>query len=264
MLKPYYQDDAVTLYHGNNIEILPQLGRFDMVLTSPPYDNLRSYNSDFDFSSLSGLLVSGLNQGGVIAWNVADETINGSETGTSMKQALGFMALGLNLHDTMIYHKTNGGANGSKYCYLACWEYVFILSKGRPKSINLIRDRKNATPPRECMEAPGRRFKTGGVKPRRVVKREEYGVRFNLWSYPVGQNETGHPAVMPFGLAKDHIQSWTSDNDIVVDPFAGSGTTGVAARRIRSIGVKFFKNKLTNQKQQRNGLVSKERKGFVE
>jgi len=37
MMKPYYQDDAVTIYHGDCREIVPQLGRFDLLLTDPPY-----------------------------------------------------------------------------------------------------------------------------------------------------------------------------------------------------------------------------------
>src|SRR5574343_80821 len=37
MQKPYYQDSAVTIYHGDCKEIVPQLGRFDLLLTDPPY-----------------------------------------------------------------------------------------------------------------------------------------------------------------------------------------------------------------------------------
>ena len=36
-MKPYYQDDYVTIYHGDCLEIVPQMGRFDLLLTDPPY-----------------------------------------------------------------------------------------------------------------------------------------------------------------------------------------------------------------------------------
>jgi site-specific DNA-methyltransferase (adenine-specific) len=45
------------------------------------------------------------------------------------------------------------------------------------------------------------------------------------------QNKTGHPAVFPIKLAQDHILSWSNKGDLVLDPFTGSGTTGIAAYR---------------------------------
>ena len=51
MIAPYYQDTAVTLYHGDCADILPALGvKANLILTSPPYDNLRTYGGHgFDF-----------------------------------------------------------------------------------------------------------------------------------------------------------------------------------------------------------------------
>ena len=37
-MEPFYQDDAVTIYHGDCREIVPQLGKFDLLLTDPPYN----------------------------------------------------------------------------------------------------------------------------------------------------------------------------------------------------------------------------------
>jgi len=80
----------------------------DLVITSPPYDELRKYNGFvFDVSSVIEQLYRIVKKGGVVVWIVADATINGSETGTSFKQALEFMRIGFNLHDTMIFKKMN-------------------------------------------------------------------------------------------------------------------------------------------------------------
>lgn len=78
----------------------------DLVVTSPPYDGLREYNGySFDFENTAKELYRIVKDGGVVVWVVGDATINGSETGTSFRQALYFMSCGFNLHDTMIYQK---------------------------------------------------------------------------------------------------------------------------------------------------------------
>lgn len=235
-MKPYYSQDGIEIFNGDNRTVMEGLpdASIDLVVTSPPYDNLREYGGhSWDFPSVASHLTRLLNPGGVIVWIVADATIDGSETGTSMRQALHFKdSCGLNLHDTMIYKKTNGGANGSMKAYLACWEYCFILSRGIPKSINLIRDRKNITPPRCIEEAAGRRKVSGEVKGRRIINRTEFGVRWNIWEYAVGGScissddiKLDHPAMFPESLARDHILSWSNPGDTVLDPFCGSGTT---------------------------------------
>lgn len=233
---------------GDNCEVMRTMPSesIDLVVTSPPYDDLRTYGGhDWDFYGVAWNLKRLIKPGGVIVWVVADATVNGSETGTSMRQALHFKEVGLNLHDTMIYRKTNGGANGSNKCYLACWEYAFVFSKGTPKALNLIRDRKNVTPPRRQEEAQGRRTVNGETKGRRVIERHEYGLRWNVWDYAVGGGCCGdavalnHPAIFPEALARDHVLSWSNEGDIVLDPFNGSGTTTKMARELgrRYIGI---------------------------
>lgn len=209
----------------------------DLTVTSPPYDNLRTYRGfSWDAESLIAELYRVTKPGGVVVWVVGDATVKGSETGSSFRQALAFMAAGFNLHDTMIYEKNGTGACGSNYCYLQNFEYMFVFSKGRPKSINLIKDRKNNySGPQQrkghrdtrTVDHPRGREITG-----RMYAPEEYGRRFNIWKI----NQTGdtgikskHPAPFPEALARDHIISWSSPGDVVLDPFMGSGTTAVAA-----------------------------------
>lgn len=211
----------------------------DLVVTSPPYDDLRTYGGhSWNFETLAAQLVRVLKPGGVIVWVVADATVNGSETGTSMRQALHFKSLGLNLHDTMIYEKAGTGACGSNLAYWQTWEFMFVLAKGRPNAVNRLKTQNLSagvkTTPRTV--AIGNRDSDGV----RVV--EDEGVRANIWRYNVnkyGMENTGHPAPFPIALAKDHVASWSNPGDVVLDPFAGSGTTLKAAKELnrRFVGI---------------------------
>lgn len=201
----------------------------DLTVTSPPYDNLRTYNGYcFDFESVAKELYRVTKLGGVVVWVVGDATVKGSETGTSFKQALYFKELGFNIHDTMIWDK-GSFAFPSKNCYHQVFEYMFIFSKGKPKALNFIKDRKNLYIGERG--ASGRN-KNGDRNKGKSSVREEYGKRFNIWHYPIGGGHCtkdkiayNHPAIFPEQLANDHIISWSNEGDIVLDPFSGSGTT---------------------------------------
>lgn len=222
------------LITGDNVEALRQFPDdfVDLTVTSPPYDNLRTYNGfTWDFEALAKELYRVTKPGGVVVWNVNDATVNGSETLTSFRQAIYFKDVcGFNVHDTMIYEKS-GFANPSTTRYHQVFEYVFILSKGKPKSVNLIRDRAN---------------KYVGIHGGEKSFRDEFGIRFNIFRYANGKNNStsdvnafDHPAIMPEALANDHIISWSNEGDVVLDPFMGSGTTGKMAllNNRRFIGV---------------------------
>jgi site-specific DNA-methyltransferase (adenine-specific) len=175
-----------------------------------------------------------LKQGGVLVWIVADATKDGSESGTSMEQALHFRRLGLNLHDTMIYEKAGTGACGSNLAYWQTWEYAFVLSKGRPKAVNRLR-MQALKAGSKTTNTQGRRAQDGSVKTRTTDRTAEECIRSNVWRYAVGDNgddRTGHPAVFPEQLAKDHISSWSNPGDVVLDPFSGSGTTCKASKEL--------------------------------
>lgn len=196
----------------------------DMVLTSPPYDNLRDYKGyTFNFEGIAKEIFRVLKDGGVCVWVVGDATIKGSETGTSFKQALYFKEIGFNLHDTMIYQKT-GFANPSSNRYHQTFEYMFILSKGSPQKFNPIKDRKNNY---ERRGGGTRRLKSGEMQSGTGYQiLGKYGQRFNIWKIPhQNNNERLHPASFPEKLAEDHILSWSNEGDTILDPMAGSGTT---------------------------------------
>ena len=220
---------------GDNVEVMQQMpdNCIDLTVTSPPYDNLRTYNGfSFNFEEVAQELYRITKDGGVVVWVVGDATIKGSETGTSFKQALYFKDIGFNLHDTMIWDKQNCSSVGSMNRYENTFEYMFVLSKGNLKTANIIKDRANK---RAGEKQHGSiRQKDGTVrKTSQYGKREiaEFGRRRNVWNvFPAkSPKERLHPAPFPEQLAKDHIISWSNPGDFIFDPFIGSGTTAKMA-----------------------------------
>ena len=219
----------------------------DLCVTSPPYDDLRTYNDsskwDFEvFKEVAQGLYRVMKVGGVIVWVVGDAVIKGSETGSSFRQALYFMDLGFKLHDTMIYEK-NGTAfparrDGNRYSQL--FEYMFILSKdSKPKTANLICDKPNKWAGWQPWGKSGgtMRSKDGTLVERQQKPTPDFSPRNNIWKYNTGKGYTTkddfafeHPAMYPEMLAQDHIKTWSNENDLVLDPFMGAGTTAVISK----------------------------------
>lgn len=207
-------------------------GTIDLVVTSPPYDDLRSYNGySFDFENIARELYRVLKPGGVIVWVVGDGTKNGSESGTSFRQALFFMEIGFKLYDTMIYRKANYIPLTHRR-YEQSFEYMFIFSKGKPTTFNPIMipckgagkmesygsARRHQLDKNQAMRAPeGISYK--------ATKAEK--IHPNIFTYTCGGVRTGHPAVFPNKLAEDMILSWSNPGDLVLDPFIGSGTVAI-------------------------------------
>jgi site-specific DNA-methyltransferase (adenine-specific) len=201
----------------------------DLTVTSPPYDGLRTYHGySFPFEVIAKEMYRVTKDGGIVVWVVSDSTLKGNESGTSFKQALYFKEIGFNLHDTMIWIKDGGGAIGSNKCYTQNFEYMFVFSKGKIKTTNLIYDKPNASFDIDKSGVGrrlkmGRRLKNGEHKMEFRKPAKEFSKRNNYWYIPPQKGE--HPAVFPEKLANDHIISWSNEGDLVYDPFMGSGTT---------------------------------------
>ena len=209
----------------------------DLTVTSPPYDNLRDYNGYvFEFEEIAKELHRVTKKGGVLVWVVGDQVVNGSESCTSFKQALFFRECGFNLHDTMIYRKTNG-LPYKQNRYQQSFEYMFVLSKGKPSTFNPIKEKTKYggldISNRSKRNKDGTTAWNGGS----IVNKER--IIDNIWDINVGYMRSSkdklafkHPAIFPEQLAHDHITSWSNENDTVFDPFLGSGTTGKIARQL--------------------------------
>lgn len=210
----------------------------DLTVTSPPYDSLRAYKGyDWVFNSTAKQLYRVTKQGGVVVWVVADATVNGSESGTSFRQALYFMSLGFNLHDTMIYRTSKPPMNDRRY--QAEFEYMFVFSKGAPKTFNgLMRPVSHWTTERRTTKHVKQfhRESDGKFQEAKEVALKETTLLGNVWDIKSGFGKSdeiasGHPGIFPEKLAEDHILSWSNPGDVVLDPFVGSGTTPKMAIR---------------------------------
>ena len=205
----------------------------DLVLTSPPYDGLRNYNGySFPFEDIAKELFRVIKQGGVCVWVVGDSVIDGSESGTSFKQALYFKEIGFNLHDTMIYQK-DVMPFPEQTRYNQCFEYMFILSKDKPKTFNAIKEKTKGYKPSKTSTTRNADGTTEGLK---YEQGKDERSLFNIWKFGCGYNKTTndkiafkHPAMFPEDLAKKHIYTWSNENDIVYDCFGGAGTTAKMA-----------------------------------
>lgn len=265
----YFDDVLDTIICGNNVNVLKKYPDecIDLVVTSPPYDQIRNYNKKLDadgkpknsimgqyafpFKSLVNQLFRVTKMGGIVVWVVGDQTIDGNnngktETANSFRQALYFINIGFNLHDTMIYQKP-GVRFPDRNRYHQCFEYMFVFSKGKPKTVHLIKDRKNTT-----YKVPKTNI-DGKTKNKRWADDDliechdfdnnplkEFGARYNIWTIKTEQSTNmndvhewnWHPAIFPSALARDHIITWSNEKDVVLDPFSGSGTTAKEAKRL--------------------------------
>lgn len=225
------------IIEGNCVEVMKKFANevIDLTVTSPPYDDLRNYKGFvFPFEDIAKELYRITKQGGVVVWVVNDATIEGSETGTSFKQALYFREVGFNLHDTMIFRKKNPIPQIYRKRYNNEFEYMFVFSKGTVKTHNpLMVDCMHAG-----LELNGTTYKNYSkneqVREKMAKPVKDKKIKGNIWEYVVGkkqedQEAKGHPAPFPCELVRDHIKSWTNQGDLVFDPMCGSGTTARVA-----------------------------------
>lgn len=250
------------IIHGDNVEVLKTFpdSCIDLTVTSPPYDILdedwkvidgqRKYRGySWNFPELAKQLYRVTQTGGVVVWVVNDMVKDGSEQGIPFRQALYFKSIGFRIHDTMIYEKANYFMNSETNRYTQVFEYMFVFSKGAPKTHNIIYDIKTKThgvtyksrhTDKNSDELYYDKVKT--VKPNRK--------RTNIWAFNVGYMQSSddkvsfeHPAIFPEDIPEGHITTWSNEGDVILDPFAGSGTTLKAAEKLnrRWVGIEISK-----------------------
>jgi len=228
----------------NGLKKIPS-NSIDLTVTSPPYDEIRDYNNSNFNNTVANNIITELfritKEGGVVVWIIGDSVINGSESGTSFRQALKFMDAGFKLHDTMIYEKNTSSfpAKRAGNRYTQIFEYMFVFCKGKITTSNLICDKPNKWAGHTNWGKNTNRLKNGKLQETTDIKPvPEFSPRNNIWHYNVGKGFNSsdkesheHPAIFPEKLAEDHILSWSNEGDIILDPFSGSGTTCKMAKK---------------------------------
>lgn len=246
------------IFLGDSEEVLKEIpdNTVDLTVTSPPYSNLRQYGgiistwNNKKFEGIARELYRVTKQGGIVVWVVNDKTENGGKTLTSFRQALYFQEIGFTVNDVMCWEKSNAMPVVKQPRYQDVFEYMFIFSKGKPKTFNPIMI------PCKCagLNYHSTVKNIGGENGRTYkefnINKEK--VKGNVWEIAVAQNKTSHPAVFPEKIAIDHIISWSNEGDVVLDPFIGSGTTAIAAKKLnrKYIGIEISKEyyDLTNKR----------------
>lgn len=240
------------LHVGNSVDIMRDMpdNFIDLTVTSPPYDNLRTYKGKIDdevtyddhysfpFVDMAKELFRITKDGGIVVWVVNDQVVDGGESGSSFRQALKFQEIGFKIYDTMIYHK-NGSAYHETGRYDQVFEYMFVFLKGkRPNTVNIIKDKVNKWAGSKTFGTPSTRQKDGTIKQMKEgFTVSEFGARYNVWyvinGFGFGNDKESikHPASFPYSLAEDHVLSWSNEGDVVFDPMIGSGTTAIAAKK---------------------------------
>ncbi len=209
----------------------------DLVVTSPPYDEMRDYNGfDLRIEEVIGELYRVMKTGGIAVWVAGDETRGGDESATTFEHIIKFKKIGFILYDTMIFKKQNPPPKNHRR-YEQCFEYMFILSKGKPLTTRLIMQ--------SCKKAGKIRSGNTYIHDKSDIYFSQHKegkvfsekIRSNIWEYTVGNAEKyknivrrQHPAKFPILLARDHILSWSNEGEVILDPFMGSGTTALAAK----------------------------------
>lgn len=226
--------DTNAVYQADALAFLRDLpdASIDLVVTSPPYDNLRTYNGySFNFEPIAHESYRVLKPGGVQVWVVGDSVVNGSETLTSFRQALYFKEVGFRVHDTMIYEKDSLQFPDISRCYQV-FEYMFVLSKGTPRVVNLPRIKTTHF----NNDGATKRKTDGSLEHVKYATGLATRVMGNVWKFGVGNGKTTldkeafeHPAMFPEKLAERHILTWSNPGDLVLDYFGGSGTTAKMA-----------------------------------
>ena len=216
------------IIHGNCLDVMRSMQNdsIDLVVTSPPYDDLRDYKGyTFNFRDIAKELLRVIKSGGVVVWVVGDK-INGGRSLTSFEHALYFREIKFTIHDVMIYRKKNTPFMRSN-AYTNCYEYMFVLSKGTPKTFNPLKEKTARSGPEMLVSNK----KADGINRKVMANLKTEKTRTNIWEYAVGLGGTTndrfafkHPAMFPEKLAEDHVLTWSNKGDLVFDPMCGAGT----------------------------------------
>tara|TARA_Y100000034_G_C6875037_1_gene400043 strand:- start:483 stop:1289 length:807 start_codon:yes stop_codon:yes gene_type:complete len=226
---------------GDNIEVMRAIpeNSIDLVVTSPPYDNIRDYKGyNMDLHNVGHQVHRVLKEGGVCVMIIQDGTKNFGKSLTSFRTIVDWCdSFGFKLFETVIYKKHGvAGAWWSKR-FRVDHEYIPIFLKGkRPQYFNKEPLKIPSIHGGKTLTGCATRLTNGKTLKAKKVTINKLKCRGTLWDYTTcgdgSKLKHKHPATFPNMLPYDIIECFCPEDGIVLDPFNGSGTTCVAARSL--------------------------------
>jgi len=230
------------IYCGDCVDLMTSIPdkTIDLVVTSPPYDGIRDYNGSikFDLHKTGEQLYRVLKDGGIACLVIQDQTKNYGKSLTSFKTIIDWCDnIGFKLFETVIYRKN--GSEGAWWTkrFRVDHEYMPIFLKGdRPNYFNKEPLKIPSIHGGKMMTGSGAR-KTNGETQKTVTRKiNKMKCRGTVWDYLMAGDKNPikrmHPAVFPDAIPYDFIQCFCPEDGIVLDPFAGSGTTLAMAKKL--------------------------------
>lgn len=238
---PFTDGESGRLVNGDCLKFLPSLGAdaVDLTVFSPPYDGIRDYGGDWslDHAKLGDELLRVTKDGGIAAVVIGDGTKNFAKSLTSFRWAVDWVdRAGWRLFECCIYARHGNPGAWWTQRFRVDHEYIMIFLKGdRPRHFNkepLMVASKHAGKVYSGTD----RLTSGGFKKIEPKAVNDKKCRGTLWHYATSNTEGNrtkleHPATYPDMLAEDLILCFSKENDVVLDPMVGSGTTAVMAAR---------------------------------
>ncbi len=235
--KYYSADNLITLFRGDCLDLLKTIpdGSVQLVLTSPPYNVGKSYEASLslaDYLSSQRRVIAECvritSEGGSICWQIGHH-VNGHNQVIPLDILLHPLfaeheqAAGIRLRNRIVWHFEHG--LHCKRRFSGRHETILWYTKGDDYLFNLdaIRVRQKY-PGKRAYKGPNRGKYSGNPLGKNPS---------DVWIFPnVKANhaeKTKHPCQFPIELAERFVLALTREQDLVVDPFLGSGTTAVTA-----------------------------------
>ena len=245
------KDDDIEIYLGDSREILKSYpdGYFNLIITSPPYADARKkhYSSiapkDYPdyFLSFHDEFWRVLSNDGSFVLNIKDKVVDGIRDRYVWHTIMALSAKGWLCIDDYIWTKPNAMPGYWPNRLRDEWEYCFHLTKNKDFKMNQDAVRKPIGTWAEkrleklngkSAERHNSENDSGFGRDLRKWKEKDTVLPGNTLNIPLVGKNMGHPAVFPTALPEFFIKLFTNEGDNVLDPFGGSGSTGIAASEL--------------------------------